>query len=96
MFHWSPLTFHRILTISYGPYYTDLYYTDLSLRSVYTNQAFFISYEYEEITPILKGTWRYKQTKSGSFEGVSELTKAEEIRSLIETQEWIRAFGATV
>ena len=56
---------------------------------VYSKTAFFICYEYEEITPILKGTWRYKQTKSGSFEKVSELTKSEEIRSLIETQEWI-------
>ena len=62
----------------------------------YANKAFFICYEYEEITPILKGTWRYKQTKSGSFEEVSELTKSEEIRSLIETQERIRVFGSTV
>ena len=52
-------------------------------------KAFFICYEYEEITPILKGTWRYKQTNSGTFEEVSELTKDEEIRSLIETQERI-------
>ena len=62
------------------------------MAHVYDDQAFFICYEYEEITPILKGTWRYKQSKSGSLEEVSELTKAEEIRSLIETQEQILLF----
>jgi len=62
------------------------------MAHVYDDKAFFICYEYEEITPILKGTWRYKQSKSGSLEEVSELTKAEEIRSLIETQERILLF----
>ena len=57
------------------------------LAGIYLFKAFFICYEYEEITPILKGTWRYKQAKSGTFEEVPELTRAEEVKSLIETQE---------
>ena len=57
-------------------------FRDLPIRV----KAFFICYEYEEITPILKGTWRYKQANFGTFEAVPELTRAEVVKSLIETQ----------